>query len=1106
MILQIVFVVLIATISIPLHGFAQDVPQRGVIVESAVAGFEANKAGLRSGDIVQTWTRGGANGTIKSPFDLLWVESEQSPRGEVVLEGIRSNARRVWRVGRGRWQLKTRPRLPPSLLTLYREGQRMIQDGKVPAGGARWREGASQAERLQSNMTAAWFLYESAGVSVSGPQSVEGDASYQRAIQLSAEAGPQTESWLLREWANSFLKRGNLENAEKYARQALARSQSQDDLGAAAGQRILGVVYYYRWQLDEAEGYFKSALAIVDSIAPGSMDAGMLLDNLGNVAAQRDELEKAEDLYHQGLAILKKFPPEGREVTLGLVGLSVVSAKHGDLALQASFLQKVIAIQQRILPNSNELATSLNNLGLLYYARGDLAQAENYLRQGLAIWEKVVPGSLYVARGLNNLGSNALEADDFPEAEKDFEQAFAIRQKLAPGTPDLADDLNNLGVLALKRGDFSRAKDLGRRSLAIIEKLLPDSLKFSDSLESLGEVAQAEGELDEAEAYYRRSLAIREKVAPDTILQAEVLARLALIIKKKGDLEAAGQLFEKALNVLEAQIARMGGTQETHSGYRARHLQYYQSYVDLLMLNHQPELAFHVVERSRARSLMEMLSEAHADVHAGVDPELLRRESSLKHQITEQSNWQIQMLMDNSPESKLAPIRKELDETITKYRELEGQIRTSNPAYAALTHPQPLTVAEVQRQLLDEDTLLLEYSLGEERSYVWTVSQTHVASYELAKRSEIEDAAQRLYQILTARNQELAGETRPQRDARLADSDKAYGEAAADLSRLVLGPLAGELRHKRLLVVSDGALQYIPFALLPVASPSETPLVAEHEIVNLPSASVLAVLRSDGRAHFKHPKMLAVLADPVFSEEDERVRTLAGSVQKTPRNAAVLPSGDELTRAVKDVKFRSDGRSYLPRLPFTQREARAIMTTIPAGQGMVALGFDANRDQATSRELANYGVVHIATHGLLDNSHPELSGLVFSLLNRNRKPQNGFVEMQDIYNLNLPVHLVVLSACETGLGMNIRGEGLVGLTRGFMYAGASRVLASLWSVDDVATSELMRRFYDAMFRKHMPPSAALREAQLDMLQEERWRSPYYWAGFVLQGEWKQIAE
>jgi CHAT domain-containing protein/Tfp pilus assembly protein PilF len=1107
MVLRIGFVALITTASLLSDACAQDISQRGVIVESVISGFQANRAGLRSGDIVQTWTREKAKGKIDSPFDLLWVEAEQGPRGEVMLEGLRNNVRRLWRIGGGRWHLVTRPSLPRVLLTVYREGRHLIQEGKPLAGAARWREGAEEAESLRLNLVAAWLQFQSAGVLLSNGQREEGDASYRRSIHLAAGAGSQIKSQLLRECATSYAKRSDFEKAEELAREALAESHGLNDLSTSASLRILGSLSFYRWQLDEAERYYKSAMAIIDSVAPKSMDAGITLDNLGNVAQRRGEFKKAEVFYRQGLAILSDFPPEGVEVTWGLLGLSVVSARHGDLGLAEDFLQKVIALQRRLVPNSLDVATSLTNLGLLHFERGDLAQADHYLHQGLALRERIAPGSIFVAESLTNLGATALERGNWAEAEEDHKQALAIKQRLAPGSVDLADDLNNLGVIASKREDLAGAEDYHQRALAIREKLLPDSLECAESLQNLGEVAQSEDDLDKAEAYYRRGLAIRERVAPNTTMHAESLAALASAKKKRGDLEAAAQLFDKALAVLEAQIARLGGGEQTRLGFREKHLTYYQDYVDVLMQTRKPELAFHVVERCRARSLLEMLSESHADVHAGVDPDLLREERSLQGLIAAQSNW---LVSSKRSEVKVDALHKELDENINKYRELEDKIRRTSPVYAALTRPQPLTAAEVQQQLLDEDTLLLEYSLGEERSYAWIISQAHVSSHELAKRSEIEAAAQRLYRLLTARNQQPAGETRVQREARWVQSEKEYASAAAELSRLVLGPLTGELKQKRLMVVSDGALQYIPFALLPAARTSdgfwpEKPLVAEHEIVNLPSASVFAVLRNDARMHSRHPKMLAVLADPVFSEQDARIRALGGSLDTQRKKAGSL-RGEALTRAAADLALPHDEGWYLPRLPFTQREARAIMTTVPNGQGIARLGFDANRAQATARALANYRVVHFATHALLDNNHAELSGLVFSLLDRNGRDQDGFVEMQDVYNLDLPVDLVVLSACETGLGTNIKGEGLMGLTRGFMYAGAKRVLASLWSVDDVATSELMRRFYEAMFREQMSPPAALRKAQLQMLQDERWHSPYYWAAFVLQGESKPIAE
>jgi CHAT domain-containing protein len=177
------------------------------------------------------------------------------------------------------------------------------------------------------------------------------------------------------------------------------------------------------------------------------------------------------------------------------------------------------------------------------------------------------------------------------------------------------------------------------------------------------------------------------------------------------------------------------------------------------------------------------------------------------------------------------------------------------------------------------------------------------------------------------------------------------------------------------------------------------------------------------------------------------------------------------------------------------------MALAPSGERLVATDFEANRGRATSLELAKYRIVHFATHGFLNNQHPELSGVVLSLFDKKGEPQDGFLRLHDIYNLKLPVDLVVLSACNSGLGKDVKGEGLIGLTRGFMYAGASSVVASLWKVDDEATSELMRHFYGYMLRDGLSPAAALRKAQVTMSQQKRWQSPYYWAGFVIQGQY-----
>jgi CHAT domain-containing protein len=200
--------------------------------------------------------------------------------------------------------------------------------------------------------------------------------------------------------------------------------------------------------------------------------------------------------------------------------------------------------------------------------------------------------------------------------------------------------------------------------------------------------------------------------------------------------------------------------------------------------------------------------------------------------------------------------------------------------------------------------------------------------------------------------------------------------------------------------------------------------------------------------------------------------------------------------------MRDVGNQEFPRLPFSRREAEAIVAAAPRGESIKALDFEASRDTATSADLSNYAIVHFATHGLLNSNHPELSGIVLSLVDQNGKSQDGFLRLHEVYNLRLPAELVVLSACQTGLGKEVRGEGIVGLTRGFMYAGAARIVASLWKVNDAATAELMKRFYQRIFAKGLRPAAALREAQVEMWKDGRWRLPYYWAPFVIQGEWR----
>jgi CHAT domain-containing protein len=502
------------------------------------------------------------------------------------------------------------------------------------------------------------------------------------------------------------------------------------------------------------------------------------------------------------------------------------------------------------------------------------------------------------------------------------------------------------------------------------------------------------------------------------------------------------------------------------------------------------------MEKARARSLVELLGESQARLHEGVDPALLEQEVSLRRAIASKARMQERLLAGKHTDEQAAQAARELDGLTREYDQLQSTIREKSPAYAALAMPLPLTLSEIQKKVLDDETLLLEYALGEEKSFLIAVSPRSLKIFELPKRDEIESAVRGLYDLLTARNRTVPGETPQRRTLRLQRAQAEYPQTAAALSRMILGPGASELETKRLLIVAEGALQYVPFAALPepFAQAEAQPLAVRHEIVTAPSASVMAIIRNDAVRRPATEKLLAVLADPVFEQADPRIAQ-HGKEILTASSAMNAPA--DMTRSGAE-----SGVPHFVRLRFSRREAEQIARLVKEPQKFTALDFAASRATATSPDLLHYRIIHFATHGIINNQHPELSGLVLSLVNDKGEPVDGFLRLYDVYNMKLGADLVVLSACQTALGKEMTGEGLVGLTRGFIYAGAPRVVATLWRIDDRATADFMSNFYQAMLVRHERPAAALRSAQLATWKLHGWESPYYWAAFTLQGEWK----
>jgi CHAT domain-containing protein/Tfp pilus assembly protein PilF len=860
----------------------------------------------------------------------------------------------------------------------------------------------------------------------------------------------------------------------------------------------IGAVYGQIGDYQKALDYYNRALPIQEEIGDRDGEAATL-NNMGAAHYSFGEPHRALEQFSRTLPLVRQAGDRRREAyTLSNIGLMQASIGEYQKALDS--YEDALSLL-RVIGDKYGEATTLNNIGLAYLNLGEYQNARNYYEQALALILKI--GDRYGEATLRNgLGVTYSRTGAMQEALDAFTRALPLRRAISDRDGE-AHTLYNIGGIYDLQKERNKATDYYNQALVLWRGIGSRNGEAS-ALTSLGGVYIDGGDKDKAFEALNKALTLRRGVG-DRGGEAATLYEIARLERSRNNLNEARAQIESAINIIES-IRQKLISQQLRASYLATVQKYYELYINILQRMHVVEpakgfdaQALQASERARARSLLDLLIESHADIREGVDPELLRREREMQQRLNAKAERQLRMLSGKHTEEQAQAAAKELETLTAEYRDLEAQVRLRSPRYAALTQPQPLSLQEIQTQVLDPETLLLEYSLGEEQSYVWAVTRTTIKSYELPKRSEIEDAARNLYALFTSR-QRPAAEVPGERGLGLEAPAKAITAAADRLSKMVLAPVAPQLGRKRLVIVADDALQYLPFAALPSPANRARPLILDHEVVNLPSASTLAVLRREVSGRAPATKALAVLADPVFDADDVRVGN------KRSNESAIKPT-NSATRGIGllQTSAKESGLAEglkIPRLPGTRQEAEAILRLARLSDNKNALDFEASRATIFSPDLANYRYLHVASHGFLNSTHPELSGIVLSLVDDHGNAQDGFLRAHEVFNLRIAPEVVVLSACQTGLGKEVRGEGLIGLTRAFMYAGAPRVVVSLWSVSDVGTAELMQRFYRGVLVTKLRPSAALRQAQVSMWREKRWHEPFYWAPFVLQGEWR----
>lgn len=939
-------------------------------------------------------------------------------------------------------------------------------------------------------------------------------------------------------------------------------------------------IYAISGDYNTAKKYYYKALELYDKSGDKSLSLLSLI-NISNMYKFSGEYQQALEYLNEGL----KITVENK------YGTSIIFQQKASIhSLQSDYqnalneYNNALSIQ-RSIPSPKLEATTLKQIGLLYKSLGDYQSSVNYYTNALDIYKKIGDKpEQAIAYGLIARVYDASRSYD--KALKSYEQALSLLNKedyqseilTLRGMVITYNSLKNYPkALEIAKRALFLSKDKGKgeefktlniiadvyltsgnyqKSLEIYQKILPYfqqlGLRFdeADILSNIGMTYTLSNQHQLAINTYNEELKLR-RVFKNGTDEADTLYSIAKNQRKLGNLETALTNIDSAIKIVE-NIRSTVQNPDLRTSYFATVQNYYKFKINLLMELHKKDpskgynaQAIETSEASRARGLVELLTEARANIRKGANPELLAEDKRLQDLINAKEKIRFEIVNSEKIRNPIFKanadkLQTEIDELLNQQKQLETKIRQSNPKYANLKYPQPLKLAQIQQQL-DQDTLLLQYSLGEERSFLWVVSPTSLDSYELPKKSEIDKSAINLFCLISDRSSKPPSATNQENPCANIQTRR-IDQAATELSKLILEPVKAKLEKKRLVIVADGALQYIPFAALadlthqPNSQPQTgkissknsqsrekddpcsrglvvcfdenspnnkfdyQPLLINHEIVNLPSASAIAIQRQElANRSSTGKKALAILADPVYSAADANARL------QNPRNKETKPSdslGIELERSALKRSADILNRSVWNRLPGTRTEANEILKLVPKSNRLEAFDFDANYNWVTSSALNQFRILHFATHGFVNDVNPELSGIVLSLVDKQGKDIRGYLRLGDLFNLDYSADLIVLSACETGLGKEIQGEGLVGLTRGLMYAGGERLLLSLWKVDDRGTSEFMQEFYRQMLQEGKSVNEALRATQLKMWRSEKWRNPNYWAAFTLQGEWR----
>jgi CHAT domain-containing protein/Tfp pilus assembly protein PilF len=1117
----------------------------GVVIEEIPKGSALEKAGLQVGDVILSWERlpnppanpGGASGKIDSPFDWMWLEIEQGPRGMVTLTGERNGFPLSCQIPLGTWAVNVAPNFVHLPASLFRHGKALEIQGDVSSAIAEWRSLAiwfSQQEHTKDEE--AWLnIVIGRELAAQGGRE-EAKSHYLRAIEKAVS--DRGRSLTLDLTARFFLENGGSSEAENYFRAAL-ELQTRTGLGELSIARSMSTIVtalYRQGRNSEVAPYLQTAYISYTKLAPQAPELIKILSNLGTQAKQLGNLDQSLKYHQESVNMAETMSPNSIAHADSLYEIGTTERDSGQMKEALVHLLKALELRERLEPGSKHLATTLNGLSMFYRILGDLDQALVLARRSVSISETLTNSEGHTAVALNTIALIENALGQWAEAEADLDRAMMLASKseqkkrivpvilanmavvqenqgrLSAALPiyrkaldlkrrngvvaEIAPTLRSLGILYYRIGNPAQASAYLSEALAIQESTQPNSIDTADTLDVLAAMLAESGNLAASSAYIEKAIKIVKASAPNSLIAASVYSNYGVIKQRMGLSSVAKQYAQEAVDLYDALFLRVSYSPVALRKFSGRHFSAYTNAAGIYAELGQAELALEATEKGRGRALMMQLAERDLLPSPSVPDQTAEKIRNLEKSLDRLESNDVSTAYNEVDDQKR---RSEQHALLRERERLIDEVRRHSPRLAALRYPLALSTDKIQGAL-DPGTALVSFVTGNTRSLIFTLSRDHDLHVQILPvgEREIRQRVEKFRGLLgEARSGTRLGKLRVAELRRLSK----------DLYTLLVAPAADRIEESdRVLIVADGPLHYLPFAALVRDAPDEDghsrdQYLAEwkpfHSVL---SATVYAEIKKDREEPTKIQLGIPLLLGAF------------GNTQLPPDLKSRPPE------QVADIRVRSAVRSgtleFEP-LPFSRREVEGIAALFPPEQVAIFLGAEATEEQAKTIGKS-VRILHFATHASLDDRFPLNSALVLTMpegFPENR--DNGLLQVWEIFEkMRLNADLVVLSACDSGLGEEQGGEGLIGLTRAFQYAGARTVMASLWSVHDQATSELMIRFYKHL-RAGKSKDEALRQAQIELIRgpievvNEKGEktfldasAPYYWAGFQMYGDWQ----